>query len=247
MSHPGMVRDVIEYLRSTFSKLCFSEELVEREHVFIDRVDAGVKLAQLVRKCGVSERIDIVLAIPCGGVPVAYTLARELGKPFDMVIIRKILIPWNTEAGYGAVDPDGNYVLNEELRVYLGFSDEEVKSHVKATLKEIRRRERIFRGNRPYNHIRGKHVLLVDDGLASGYTMLVAVKFVKSKGARGVYVASPTASLSSIKLLHNLVDYLIILNVRLGIFGFAVADAYMVWYDVSDEEVLSYIEKARCK
>jgi len=237
------VKDVIKYLRSNFSNLYFDEDLTEKERVFLDRVDAGIKLSQLIRKYNIDEKIDLVLAIPCGGVPVAYTVAKELKKLLDLIIIRKILIPWNTEAGYGAVDPDGTFILNEELRAYLGFTDKEVKEHVQLTLKEIRRRERLFRNSRPYDNVKDKHVLLVDDGLASGYTMLAAVNFVKRKGAKDIYVASPTASLSSIRLLHKHVKYLIVSNVRLGLFGFAVADAYVVWYDVSDEEVLSYLKR----
>ncbi len=238
---------LMRLLESFKDKLIFDESLVEATGVFLDRVDGGRRLADLIRRAGLDRELDLVLAIPCGGVPVGFELASELGLALDLVIVRKILIPWNTEAGYGAVSPDGEYILNEPLRTYLGFTDEEVKEHVAQTYREVRRREAVFRNNRSYDFIKGSSVLLVDDGIASGYTMLAAVDFVRRKGASRIVVGAPTASLSGIRLLYDRVDHLVIPNVRSGIPVFAVADAYILWYDLKDEEVLEYIKKAQEK
>ncbi len=228
-------------------KLVFDESLLEAVGVFMDRVDGGKKLADLVRKAGLDKGLDLVLAIPCGGVPVGFELALELELPMDLIIVRKILIPWNTEAGYGAVSPDGEYVLNEPLRAYLGFTDDEVREHVRQTYGEVKRRETIFRNDRGYDFVSGHNVLLVDDGIASGYTMLAAIDFLREKGVNEIFIGAPTASLSGIGLLYDKADYLIIPNIRSGIPFFAVADAYVLWYDLSDDEVLEYIDRARKK
>lgn len=236
---------LLQALSSFEDRLIFDERLLELTRVFVDRIEGGEKLAELAQLAGISREIDLVLAIPCGGVPVGFVFASKLRVPMDLLIVRKILIPWNTEAGYGAVDPEGSYVLNEELRAYLGFTNREVKEHIDKTLEEIKRRERIFREEASYDFIEGKSVLLVDDGIASGYTMLAAIKFARRKGAKRVIVGAPTASLSGIRLLFDYVDLMIIPNVRSGIPVFAVADAYVVWYDVTDEEVIEYVKEAK--
>ncbi len=235
---------LISLLHQFAGRVFFNEDLIEMSFVFSDRENGGKALAELISFLNLTNELNLVLAIPCGGVPVGFVVAKMLGIKLDLLIIRKILIPWNTEAGYGAVDPDGNYIIDEDLRKYLGFTDEDVKEHVRTTFNEVLRREALFRNERSYSHINEKKVLIVDDGIASGYTMLAAINFVKRHGAKSVLIGAPTASLSSIRLLYKDADAIIVPNIRSGFPYFAVADAYILWYDLSDDEVLKLIRLA---
>jgi len=211
-------------------------------HVFEDREYAGRMLAKKLNRFKGKE--PIILAIPSGGLPVGYAVARELNIPMDVIIPRKIQIPYNPEAGFGAVAPDGSIILNESLVRELRLTKEEIKILAKQVLEEIERRNRKFRGDRPSPNLIGKTVILVDDGLASGYTMLAAIKSVKKQKPKRTLVAVPTAPLDSARLVASQVNQLICLNIRRGPF-FAVADAYQKWYDLDDGEVIEYIRRAR--
>ncbi len=215
------------------------EEIIYRNkiRVFEDRIHAGKLLA---KKLANNNEDFILLAIPSGGVPVGYTISNALGMNFDLMVVRKLQIPWNIEAGFGAISWDGEVVLNEELTLHLGFTEDVIKGVIRDTLKGIKQRIMKLSGNKPFPNIKGKKVVIVDDGLASGYTMLAAIKSVQKRGAKKITVAVPTASASSIKLLLKNVD-VICINVREGPY-FAVADAYKVWYDLSDEEVIRYLK-----
>ncbi|GEM_PF-1381712 len=133
---------VLKALHKLKDKIYYIEDLVEKFHVFQDREDAGKLLANKIES--ILEKYDLsrvtVYAIPCGGVPVAIQLVKKFHALFDLIICRKIRIPWNPETGYGAVNPDGEYVLNEQLVQYLGFSEVEILNHVEKALSEIRRR-----------------------------------------------------------------------------------------------------------
>lgn len=224
------------------SEILYEKSLTNMIYVFEDREDAGRMLAKKLKSFKGKE--PIILAIPSGGLPVGYAVARELNIPMDVIIPRKIQIPYNPEAGFGAVAPDGSTILNEPLVRELGLTGEETKILAEQVLEEIERRNRKFRGDRPFPNLIGKTVILVDDGLASGYTMLAAIKSVKKQKPKGILVAVPTAPLSSARLVASQVDQLICLNIRRGPF-FAVADAYQKWYDLKDGEVMEYIRKAR--
>lgn len=209
--------------------------------IFRDRQEAGKLLAEALLDYESSGAI--VLAIPAGGVPVAFEIARRLRLLMDVAIVRKIQIPGNTEAGFGAMGPDGEVIFNESLLRTLGLTKEEIQQQVGKTRKVLEARDRLFRGGRPFPDLSGKEVILIDDGLASGYTMSEAVKFAKRKYAKKIIVAAPTASDSSINLILPLADKLYCLNIR-G-YPFAVAEAYEKWYDLSDEEVISLLKDIR--
>ncbi len=228
---------VIKLLREKVgSKIIFDEEYIEKYLIFSDRYHAGQILSEMIESIRLEN--PVILAIPCGGVPVAYVVSRMLNLPMDLMICRKVLIPWNTEAGYGACAPDGTTILNEEMVKALGFTKKEIKEHVSKTLREIERRLKLFRGTKEYFLDEYNEVILIDDGLATGYTMLTAIKFVKNFNVDKVIVSVPTASLSSIFLIKDHVFKIICPNVRSDFLGFAVADAYKLWYDVSDSEVI---------
>ncbi len=209
--------------------------LRDKIHVFKDRQEAGKLLSKrLLEDKGPDS---IVLAIPSGGVPVAAEAALVLDLPLDLIIVRKIQIPYNPEAGFGAVTPDGEVIINEDLLYRLGLTDEEVKAQTEKALKIIRKRDELFRGEKPFLPVKGRHIIVIDDGLASGYTMLAAVKFIRRMAPASIIAAVPTGSRRTVDFILPEVDRLLCLNVRSG-YPFAVADAYINWYDLADEEVL---------
>lgn len=214
-----------------------------RRYVFRDRVHAGELLATKLKDHILGDNVQL-LAIPAGGVPVGYTIAKRLGIPFNVIVVRKVQIPWNTEAGFGAVSWDGTVVLNEALIPRLGLTDEAIQLSVSQTREAIRERVLKFRGDESPPTLENKVAIIVDDGLASGYTMLSAVKSAHGRNPKRTIVAVPTASTSAVDLVAPSVDALICLNIRGGSI-FAVADAYQEWHDLSDEEVLQFLRASR--
>jgi putative phosphoribosyl transferase len=219
-------------------KLLDDPTLRNRTYVFADRTAAGMRLAEMLRDYqGKPFRL---FAIPAGGVPVAAEIARALAVPLDLVIVRKIQLPWTTEAGFGALDPEGTPLFNEALLSHLPLTPPQISTQVAKTLANLKEREARLRGSRPYPDLTGETIIMVDDGLASGYTMRVAVRFLRGKGAGKLIVAVPTALDRTAQALLPLVDLLVCPNLRGGL-SFAVADAYENWYDVDEKEVLDLL------
>jgi len=213
-------------------------ELRNKFPVYRDRNDAGRRLARILEKhCGAEA---MVLAIPAGGVPVGLEVADHLHLPFDLLIIRKIPIPGYSEAGLGAVSLEGDLIINHSLVRTLGLSEEEIEVLAKPVRNDLMNRNRIFRGNRPWPMLQGRTVIIVDDGLASGYTMIAAARLVARKRPAKIVVAVPTASVDSVRLLAEEVDLVVCPNIRGG-YGFAVALAYRDWHDLSPEEVVNLL------
>ncbi len=215
----------------------------ERTFVFKDRLHAGRLLAEKLRKYAFKENV-ILLAIPAGGVPVAYEVAKQIGSPMDVIIVRKVQIPWNPEAGFGALAWDGVVILNEFLVRQLGLTEDLIERSVANTRRIVQERLRRFREDKPMPDLKGKVAVLIDDGLASGFTMLAAVRSVRRGSPERVVVAVPTAPESAIELLAHEVEEIVCLNIRSGPI-FAVADAYVDWYDLTDEEVIEFLQKAQ--
>jgi len=224
------------------SKIVEDPSLRSKRYVFKDRVHAGELLAKKLEKY--KDEDSMILAIPSGGVPVGFVIAKELDKPFDLIIVRKIPIPMEPEAGFGAMSFDGITVLNELLVKRLSLTKDEIDEGSSQALKEIKRRMDKFRGDKPFPDLKDKTVVIVDDGLASGYTMLAAIKSVKKQSVRKIIVAVPTASTSAISLIFPHVDEIVCLNIRDSFF-FAVADAYKNWYDLNDDEVQNYLREVK--
>jgi predicted phosphoribosyltransferase len=214
----------------------------ERIFVFRDRHHAGKLLAEKLREYADKGKV-ILLALPAGGVPVGYAVAKELGIPMDVMVVRKVQIPWSTEAGFGAVTWDGETVLNEPLVAQLGLTREVIGESISKTRRIIQERLRKFRRDKPMPDLKGKIVILVDDGLASGFTMLAAARSARKRTPEKIIAAVPTASIGAIKLLSSEVDEIVCLNIRTGPV-FAVADAYKNWYDLTDEGVIKILERA---
>ncbi|MCL6621935.1 MAG: hypothetical protein K6T55_07500 [Syntrophobacterales bacterium] len=215
-------------------RLIDDPRLTDRERVFRDRRDAGRRLAAALKEF--QGREVRLFAIPAGGVPVAAEMALAFRVPLDLLIVRKIQLPWTTEAGFGALDPEGRALFNEDLVARFGLSPEEIERQVQKTLTSLQEREARLRGGRPYPPLQRATVMVVDDGLASGYTMRAAVRFLKEKGAGELICAVPTGSRRTVAELLPQVDVLACLNVRGG-WSFAVADAYDLWYDLTEGEV----------
>jgi predicted phosphoribosyltransferase len=215
--------------------------LRERVHVFADRADAGARLATLP---GLKAGNDLVLAIPAGGVPVAVALAARLDLPLDVAVVSKITLPWNTEVGYGAVAFDGTIRLDERRLPFFNLSEREVAEGVRRTQEKVALRVARARPGAPALALQGKAVVLVDDGLASGFTMEVAVDAVRRAGAARVTVATPTGHAESAARVAAVADAVLCANLRSGP-SFAVADAYRAWSDVSDDEVERLLAAAR--
>jgi putative phosphoribosyl transferase len=214
----------------------------DRFEVFADRAEAGRVLASMLEAYRGTDAI--VLAVPAGGVPVAAEIARELGLPLDLAIVSKITLPWDTEAGYGAVAWGGTSLLNETMQFYYRLSDEVIARGTAVATEKVRRRISTLRGNRPFPDLSGRPVILVDDGLASGFTMKVAIEAVRSAGAEEIILAVPTAPAHVAEEMVELVDELYCANVRSRT-PFAVASAYEEWHDVSESEALEALAAVR--
>ena len=210
--------------------------LRERKFVFSNRHDAGRQLGAFI-KTFPAIHDPVVLAIPAGGVPIGKEVAMALGAPLSLAIVRKIRIPGSTEAGFGAVTWDGQVLINDGLRTALDLSAPEVDLAIADTRKNVNERVARFTVGRAVPALAGKTVILTDDGLASGFTMLAAVKSVRIRNPARIMVAVPTASASSAELVSHNVDQLVCLNIRTSR-QFAVAEAYEQWYDLDDREVL---------
>ncbi|NVM29584.1 MAG: phosphoribosyltransferase [Candidatus Helarchaeota archaeon] len=215
--------------------------------MFRDRRSAGETLAELLKPY-TKENVTI-LAIPNGGVPVAFPIFKNFRKrnpnvEFQLLIVRKIQIPYNTEAGFGAITLDGTIILNEMLVARIGLNEEQIQRQASKTLKQIEERLKRYGIESQEFDLKNKVAILVDDGLASGFTMLAAVNSIKKFDPEKIVVAVPTAPRSSVERVAPLVDDLICPNIR-DTLWFAVADAYKNWYDLEIDEVRGILEEVR--
>lgn len=215
-------------------------ELRDQVGVFRDRSHAGEILAGMLDSFSNTEAR--VLAIPAGGVPVAKAIAEHLHLTLDVLVVSKITLPWNTEAGYGAVAFDGTVRLNDKLLPRLGLREKEIQQGIENTLCKVTSRVKRLRGERAFPDLSNQPVIVVDDGLASGFTLLVGVEALRNARAAQIIVAVPTGHWDSVQMMAHRVEAVYCANIRQG-WSFAVAGAYQRWSDVSDEEVVTVIEE----
>jgi putative phosphoribosyl transferase len=185
----------------------------------------------------------MVLAIPAGGVPVGAVIAQRLNIPLEVAVVSKITLPWNTEAGYGAVAFDGTVRLNDDFLSHIGLTEEQIQEGIDQTTQKVHRRVTSFRENRPFPDLAKHRAILVDDGLASGFTMLAAVEALRKASAPNICIAVPTGHWSALQRMVQETETVYCANIRSG-FSFAVADAYEAWTDVSEEEAVAIYKKA---
>ncbi len=208
--------------------------------IFENRQDAGRRL--VAKLCEYNDQPVVVLAIPNGGVPVALEVAGALKADLDLIICRKIPIPLNPEAGFGAIADDGTVVLNEEIVKRIGLNRQQIEHEVSKVRAEIKRRSILYKGNRPLVRFSSRTVIIIDDGLASGVTMMAAVGSVRHRRPKEIVVAAPCASALAVKQLERVADKVV--TCTMGFMPrFAVADFYRHWYDLSDDEVIRYLTK----
>jgi putative phosphoribosyl transferase len=214
-------------------------KLRNRVRVFPDRTSAGKVLAGMLEEYRGGRAV--VIGIPAGGIAVAVEIARGLTLPLDVAVVSKITLPWNSEAGYGAVAFNGTVMLNERLLSRLNLSDREIQTGIKKTTQKVDRRVTLFRGDRPLPDFNDP-IILVDDGLASGITLRTAIKALRLGGATNVILAIPTAHSESIQLILEEAEAIYCPNIRSGL-SFAVADAYEQWSDLDEQEVVRLLEE----
>jgi predicted phosphoribosyltransferase len=210
--------------------------------IFQDREEAGRELGRkLARYAGLPK--VIVLALPRGGVPVAFEVARALQAPLDVFLVRKLGFPGHEEYAMGAIASGGARVINERLLAEVGMAPAVVERVVEREERELRRRERAYRGDLPALELTGRTAILVDDGVATGSSMLAAVEAVRERGAREIVVAVPVAPRESIRKLSNAADDVVCIASPEPFL--AVGRFYDNFEQTSDEEVLELLERAR--
>lgn len=209
--------------------------------IFKDRREAGRALAQ--RLLAYRGQDCIVLGIPRGGVPVGSEISQALDCPLDVIVPRKLPIPWSPEAGFGAIMPDGTRVLNEEMVRALRLSPSEIGAIARRVLSEVKRRQAAYRGQRPEPELADRTVILVDDGLATGYTMIAAALAVRKQGAKSIVVAVPVSPRDSVAEVEKVADKVVVIHVS-DWHPFAVASFYEDFSELSDEEVAEYLRRA---
>jgi len=227
------------------SKLYDIPKLRQQTGVFQDRRHAGQILAEMLHKWKGSKAL--VLAVPSGGLPVAVEVAGSLELSLDVAVVSKILLPWTTEAGFGAVGFDGSVWINREYVNYYGLDQPTIEQQTQATLKKVQRRVKLFRGNQAWPDLQHRPVIVVDDGIAAGSTLRVAVQALRNTGAVKIIVAVPTAHEESLGPILDGVDALYCANIRSGP-QFAVAAAYRQWDDVDESDadrMLASFQKRR--
>jgi putative phosphoribosyl transferase len=210
--------------------------------IFRDRTDAGQQLAARLK--GYANRADVlVLALPRGGVPVAYEVAKALKAPLDIFLVRKLGVPGHEELAMGAIASGGVRVVNEDIVNYLSIPDEVIDAVAASEQRELERRERAYRDDRPPPDVKDRVVILIDDGLATGSTMRAAAASLRLQKPKRIVVAVPVSSPETCEEFRSEVDEIVC----------AVTPEYFqgvgLWYDdfsqTSDEQVRELLSRAQ--
>ena len=201
---------------------------------FLDRVDAGRQLAERLAPC-IDGPESVILGLPRGGIPVAKEIATKVGAPLDVLLVRKLGVPWQPELAFGAISSGDVIVYNDEVLRLVDLSSKEIREVVERERAELARRERLYRGGRPPLPVRGKTAVVVDDGIATGSTVRAALQALATRGAARTIVACPVAPPETVERLLRQANEVVCLQTppNLGAIG--------LWYEefdpVSDEEV----------
>ncbi len=212
-----------------------SMRFTRQEPIFENRYDAGRQLA--TRLAEYKNRSAVVLAIPNGGVLVGLGVALALNADFNVIISRKIPLPLSPEGGFGAVTDDGTTILNEEIVKRFNLSQQQINYQVSRVRTNIRQRSLLYHGKKPPSLVKGRTVLIVDDGLASGYTMMAAVESVRYRQPNELIVAVPVASAAALPKVEKVANRVVSCVAGFDP-EFYVSDFYRYWHDPSDNEVL---------
>jgi putative phosphoribosyl transferase len=211
-----------------------------RADVFDDRQDAGRQLGERLERF--RDRRPVVLAIPRGGVVVAFEVARRLAAPLDVLVVRKIGAPRNPEYGLGAVAEEGIRMLDERRMREIGYSAADLEPVVQRELKELERRVRRYREGRPRIEVTGRTVILVDDGVATGGTVRAGIRALRAWNVHRIVLALGVCPTETYSVLRREVDDLVVLRVPPHFF--AVGEWYRNFGQVGDEEVCRLLREA---
>ncbi len=207
---------------------------------FENRYDAGRQLAKKLTEY--AGKATVVLGIPNGGVAVALQVALALNASFDLVISRKIPLPMRPEGGFGSITDDGTLILDEELIKKAGMTQKQIELQINQVKASIRQRSVLYHTDHLPLAINGKTVIVVDDGLASGYTMRAAIESIKKRRPLKIIAAVPVAPAHAVKDVQRVADRVVACIVS-NQSVFYVADYYNHWYDITDSEVLSCLKE----
>jgi len=214
---------------------------VPRSSIFQDRTDAGRQLAEELLSYGGRDDV-IVLALPRGGVPVAFEVAQRLSIPLDVFVVRKLGVPGHEELAMGAIASGGVRVLNEDVLYVLPDAQSIVEMVTAIEREELKRRERNYRSDRPAPEVRGRTVILVDDGLATGATMRAAASALRQQGAAKIIVAVPVGAPSTCHEIRSVADEVVCLQTPGSFMG--VGQYYEDFSQTTDEEVRELLAQA---
>jgi predicted phosphoribosyltransferase len=209
---------------------------------FHDRRDAGSRLAGAVAtRGGLTD--PIVLALPRGGVPIGYEVARRLGAPLDVLVVRKLGMPWQEELAIGAIASGGASVINWDLVREAGLRRDLIDRIRRREQAELERRARDYRGDRPFPRLEGRSVIVVDDGAATGASILAALAALRSERPRELVVAVPVAPAETFRRLSGAASRVICLLVPPAFW--AIGDWYADFAQVTDAEVRSLLARSQ--
>jgi len=207
---------------------------------FLDREEAGIHLGRAL--AAHRDPGGIVLALPRGGVPVAFHVARVLGLPLDVFVARKVGAPGRPELGIGAVAEGGMRHVEVGMARTMGISPQELERAVKAEEREVLRRAQLYRGGRPLPDLHGRTVFLVDDGIARGVTARAAVEALRELGVGKLVLAAPVAASSTADALRAKADALVSLSEPAALC--AISDWYESFEQLTDADVIGWLERA---
>ncbi|HUJ02833.1 MAG TPA: phosphoribosyltransferase family protein [Rhizomicrobium sp.] len=238
---PGTMEDVIAHAIEWFQRF-LRDPKEARADVFADRHDAGRKLASALAKY--KDKNAIVLALPRGGVPVAYEVAKALHAPLDVLLVRKIGAPGHPELGIGAVVDGANpqIVLNDDVVRIVRPSESYIAAESAREREELERRRKAYRGTRPAPDLTGRTVIVVDDGIATGGTARAVLKALGQSGAERIVLAMPVAPPETVALLEKEADEIVCLSMPEPFS--AVGLHYRDFEQTTDEEVVSLLARA---
>jgi predicted phosphoribosyltransferase len=209
--------------------------------LFKDRIQAGQKLAEKLLEY--KDKNVIILAIPRGGVVVAYEIAKVLNAPLDLIIPRKIGAPYQPELAIGAVTQDGTIILNEDIISYLPIPENYIEAEAERQKKEIERRLIKYRGSAIEPKLENKIVIIVDDGIATGATMLAAIASIRKKKPLKIIAAVPVAPPESLEKIKEYADEIVCLQTPEPFF--AIGQFYERFEQLEDEEVIDILNKSK--
>lgn len=214
------------------------------EPIFENRYDAGRKLAE--KLLPYAGKGVVVLGIPNGGAAVALSIALLIGAELDLIISRKIPLPLSPEGGFGSVTDDGTMILNEEIVKRAGLTQQQINYQVSQVRADIRNRSLLYHGERRPLTIAGRTVIVVDDGLASGYTMRAAIESLRHRKPEKIIAAAPVGPEHIIEEVRRIADGVVTCAVGKEK-EFYLSDYYRYWHDITDAEVLYCLREWRMR